>query len=76
MMEGEMEEIKENSVRERERKPYPSTASGLKVVADVYDSPPCPCSLGCQPAPMVIADGCLWAQTFLPEGCELGGPAN
>ena len=58
-----MEEIKENSVcvreREYEGKPYPSTASGLKVIADVYFSPPCPCSLGCQPAPMVIADGCL-----------------
>ena len=39
-----MEEIKENSVcvreREYEGKPYPSTASGLKVIADVYFSPP------------------------------------
>lgn len=45
--------------RKREYEGRPCTASGLKVVADVHDSPLCPCSLGCQPAPMVIADACL-----------------
>ena len=45
--------------REREYEGRPCTASGLKVVADVHDSPLRPCSLGCQPAPMVIADACL-----------------
>ena len=45
--------------RESEFEGRPCTASGLKVVADVHDSPLRPCSLGCQPAPMVIADACL-----------------